>query len=71
MNKHEYFSLEGESSTALGWFDVSPEYYWMKKNSKEDDTKPMALGSCLHYLMFEEENFDEYMVVLDTKNMKS
>jgi hypothetical protein len=63
--KQDYFALPGYSNSELGWFEVSPEYYQYKKNLGGAPTDAMLLGSAVHYLAFEPENFKEYMMVLD------
>jgi len=69
MNKHEYLDAPGISQSALGWFEVSPEYYKYMMSQKQTGTREMGLGSALHYLVFEPDNFDDYMVVMDRRKM--
>lgn len=65
-DKHDYFKMPGLSNSALGWFKVSPEYYdYMLRTGGQEETKQMALGSALHYMVFEPGNFKKYMHILD------
>lgn len=69
MTKQEYFALPGYSNSELGWFDVSPEYYRHMKDLGRGPSDAMMIGSAVHYLTFEPENFFNYMMVLDRNLM--
>lgn len=71
MIKDDYFKLPGYSNSELKNFAQSPEYYKYRKNNPTKPTPAMLIGSCLHYLVFEPDNFDKYMKVLDTSKRPS
>lgn len=65
MKKDKYLDMEGISNTALGWIKVSPEYYHWMIQQLSSSTPAMLIGSAMHYLALEPQNFKNYMMILD------
>lgn len=63
--KDPYFSLPGISNSALSAFKRSPKHYLHQKDNPIEATADMNLGSLIHCIVFEPQNYDQYFLLMD------
>lgn len=62
-----YFEIDRVSNSSLGYLHKSPAYYKFRKEVKFETSSPaLTMGSLVHCLVLEPENFNRDFWILDT-----
>jgi len=70
MTDKEYFKdTKYVSNSMLGWLKTSPQYYYRKLNSTDDDDEKSYLkfGTAVHHYLLENDTFSDNYIVSENK----
>lgn len=73
LSNDEYHNSEGISNSGLGLIDESPASYIWNKNApvNEDKTKALDMGTALHCILLEPDEFKDRFIIAPTFNRRT